>query len=336
LFDWIKKRTSRFKRNEQLETLLEELSDALEVAEDSLVEPSSLEQDLPTIFIVGAPRSGTTLLMQALAASGCFAYPTNFLSRFYSSLSIGYKIQQLLLNKSFQYRDELKLTQDSFSFESDLGKTQGALAPNVFWYFWYKHFAFDELSSLTEEQWQASNTQRFKKELGLLQNEWQLPLVLKGMIINWNIPQVAKLMPNAVFLRVKRELPYIANSIYEARKTVMGSFEEWWSFKPPEYYQLKKLSAKEQVVGQCLSIENAIDSAFDLLPEDRRFTCDYESFCHNPNQFIERFNRHLGNESAEPRLVSNFEVSRPIDKHLSQQWEEIFEEVANKQLFIDD
>ena len=35
------------------------------------------------VLVVGGPRSGSTVMMQWLASSGVFAYPSNLLSRFY-------------------------------------------------------------------------------------------------------------------------------------------------------------------------------------------------------------------------------------------------------------
>ena len=53
---------------------------------------------LPVLFLVGNPRSGSTVFMQFLQSTGAFAVPTNVLSRFYYAPCIGAKIQQLLFN----------------------------------------------------------------------------------------------------------------------------------------------------------------------------------------------------------------------------------------------
>ena len=74
-------RTDTHKRTKVLEDLLDKVNCLLE--EPELNEVSHLKQPkLPTVFIVGNPRSGTTLLYQWLAATGLFAYPSNIMSRF--------------------------------------------------------------------------------------------------------------------------------------------------------------------------------------------------------------------------------------------------------------
>ena len=221
------KKQFSFEKNPLLEKLLDELAETLNVAENNLPVDYSLNQK-PNVFIVGSPRSGTTLLYQALASSGSFCYPTNFLSRFYSTLGVGCKIQKMLFDKRFQYRDELKLINDNFQieFSSELGKTKGPMAPNVFWYFWYHHFNFGKLSYLTDEQWSSSQTVSFVRELRIMQAELSLPIVMKGMIMNWNLIQLSSHMPNAIFLRLKRNPFDVVNSLYKARSTHSSGYEK--------------------------------------------------------------------------------------------------------------
>ncbi|TQV75321.1 sulfotransferase [Aliikangiella marina] len=334
MFNWINKRTRRFKRNNELDQYLEELTDILCSAENQLP-VSKRNADCPVVFIVGPPRAGTTLLMQVIAQSGCFTYPTNFLSRFYGALEIGYKIQRILFDGQLQYRDELNLNQQPLDFESDLGKTTGALSPNVFWYFWYHHFQFGELSYLSKDQFHRSNTERFKHELARLYAVSSQPIAMKAMIINWNVLDFAGLLPNAVFLRVKRETPYVANSIYEARKTVMGSYANWWSFKPPEFDQLKSLSPKEQVAGQCLSIEYALDEAFSKLKSTQKLECHYEKICKNPQGFIDELCQLMNAEDTDTNKVTypRFSMSNSMDKALEDEWQTHLNQVASKVSF---
>ena len=60
-------------------------STPLKVAETPLLKEPSPDRR-PIILILGCARSESTLLLQLLAESGAFAYPTNFLSRFYATL----------------------------------------------------------------------------------------------------------------------------------------------------------------------------------------------------------------------------------------------------------
>ena len=77
-------RTSEFRRNSLLEDLLAEVNDDLAASEKQLVRQYvDAKMEFPLVLILGPLRSGTTLFMQWLASTGLFAYPSNFLSRFY-------------------------------------------------------------------------------------------------------------------------------------------------------------------------------------------------------------------------------------------------------------
>ena len=80
----------------------------------------------PVLFVLGLPRSGTTLVAQALAATGALTYPSNFLARFWEAPVVGLRIQQALGIGEQGERD----------FTSDYGVTGGWSDPHEFAYFW--------------------------------------------------------------------------------------------------------------------------------------------------------------------------------------------------------
>ena len=130
----------------------------------------------PLVFIVGCGRSGTTLMMQWLANSSLFAYPSNLISRFYEAPYLGAKIQQLLLDPAYNFNDEICDFSVDFDFNSKLGKTRGALAPNEFWYFWRRFFNFGEIQYLPVDSLENVDTDTFLSEISafesVLTNRW--------------------------------------------------------------------------------------------------------------------------------------------------------------------
>jgi len=128
-------RLESYQRNKMLETLLTELNELLRPAQSRVVKCFKKPR-YPVLFVSGGPRTGTTLMMQWLASTGLFAYPSNLLSRFYAAPHIGAKIQLMLTDPEYAFRDETNEFTQKISFKSDLGKTSGVLSPNEFWYFW--------------------------------------------------------------------------------------------------------------------------------------------------------------------------------------------------------
>ena len=273
-------RTSRFERNADLERLLGELGELLKPAEELALERSP-ESSLPLVLIVGPPRSGTTLVMQWLAASGAFAYPTNLLSRFFHAPAVGARIQQLLADPRFAHRDELAGIAHELAFDSDLGKTQGPLAPNEFWYFWRRFLPTTDIEPLGAKLGDV-DFQGLRTSLSALADVFGQPLAMKGMMVQYDIEAFARELPNSLFLHVEREACANTRSILDARTHFFGDPGQWYSAKPPEYEALKDLTPAQQVAGQVVYTNDCIRVALENLPEARSLHVPYERFCDDP------------------------------------------------------
>jgi len=197
-------RSKEFQRNIFLENLLSDVNDSLWLSEKQ--ELGKIRPEFPMIFIMGPHRSGTTLMLQWLASLGSIAYPTNLLSRFYGAPIVGSKIQLLLTDKRYSYRDELKFFDQKVVFSSQNGKTTGALSPNEFWYFWRRFFSVeDSVRYSTQELLEKIDVDSFRSELLGISDVFQKPLALKGMMLNYNIDFLDKVFNKAIFICMKRD-----------------------------------------------------------------------------------------------------------------------------------
>lgn len=277
-------RTQAFERNTRQEDLLKEINDFLKVAEQNvLTEGTNPRLQKPIVFIVGAPRSGTTLTLQWLASSGAFAYPTNLLSRFFKAPYIGSRIQQLLTDPAFDYKGEMTgLMEEGKTWFSDAGKTRGALQPHEFFYFWRRFFPIDQAQKLSEEQLRDSDPKGFAKGWGLIERAFGKPVAAKGILLQYDIERLAEWLPTAVFIHTRRDPFFNVQSLLRVRERVMGSKDEWFSVKPPEYDWLRDKDATTQVAGQVLFTNRAIETALNHLPPERVLRIGYETFCENP------------------------------------------------------
>jgi hypothetical protein len=276
-------RTKKFRRNEDLEDLLKELNELLEPLENNIIR----QYDTPKfqlVLLVGCARSGSTLMMQWLANTGEFAYPTNFLSRFYAAPYIGAKIQQMLTNPKYRYRDEFSDFGRPITFSSELGKTSGVLAPNEYHYFWRRFFNYGEIQYLDEIDLEKVDTHNFCAELAAMEAALEKPLAMKGLIINWNIPFVYRVLPHTLFIYIKRNPIYNAQSLIEARENFLGDRKQWYSFKPPEYHFLENLDQYQQVAGQVYFTNRAIEQGLIWVNKRNWMTITYEEFCQFPEK----------------------------------------------------
>jgi hypothetical protein len=308
-------RQQEFRRNEDLERLLKKINGILGPVEEAIIETFSMPRR-PVIFVVGAPRSGTTVLMQWLAQTERFAYPTNLLSRFYGAPAIGAQIQQLLAAPEYSYRDEILDFSSAISFQSELGKTKGALAPNEFWYFWRRFLPNKELRRLDEQELNLVEASRFAAELAAIEAVFDQPLAMKGMILQFNIPFLSGVLDKALFLHIERHPFYNIQSLLESRFKFFGDRNAWYSVKPPEYGWLKDLDPIQQVAGQVYFTVHHIKEGLDQLHASRRLTIGYEEFCAEPMSVFDQIVDKLAQQGFQLRgeyvAVPHFEHTNRI------------------------
>lgn len=311
-------RTESFKRNDSLEDFLSEINNDLWHTEKNIL--NIKEPEYPLVFVMGSHRSGSTLLMQWLASLGTISYPTNLMSRFYKSPIIASKIQLLLTDERYNYRNELIDFNNSIDFNSENGKTKGALSPNEFWYFWRRFLPFKELDYLpTEELLEKVDIDTFKSEFAGIMDVFQKPFALKGMILNYNIDFLNKVFEKAIFLYTKRDPLTNIESALKAREKQLGNIEKWYSFKIPEYNELIKLNPYEQVAGQIYYINKAIEDGLESVPEHKKIVVDYETFCENPKKFYEELKYKLKTQGykidSEYEGQKSFNITRSKTKN---------------------
>lgn len=304
-------RRPEHRKVQELERLFEELKGPLSKAERDLEDREAPEA--PPVFILGCARSGSTLVHQYLASSGLFAYPSNVISRFFYAPLVGAKVQKML----FELDDQGEVFPDkrAFAFDSDLGKSKGPLAPHEFWYFWRRFFPFGELHKVDRDRLKEEDLERLVKELGNLEGAFRKPLLMKAMILHWDLDILERVFPNALFVQVKRDPKANARSLLHARQRFYGDHETWYSFKPPvEYPELKDKDPVEQVLGQVRANERTVERFFADLPSSRTLCLPYEDFCRSPYPYLEELsNRIRGRDPSDlcPKELQDlsFEVS---------------------------
>ena len=280
-------RTDNFRRNRDLEEFLNEINNDLWETEKKLLKDEFKE--FPMVFIVGPLRSGSTLMLQWLASTGQFSYPTNILSRFYKTPIIGSKIQMLLTDERYNFRNEIRDFNSEINFESLNGKTLGALSPNEFWYFWRRFLPFDDLDFATnEELLDVVDVKTLRKEFHGIASVFEKPFALKAMICNYNIEFLNEVFDKALFIYTKRDPHTNIESALKARVRQLGDIKRWYSFKIPEYKQLIKIQDPvKQTAGQIYYINKAVQTALSKIDEDKKVVVDYENFCNDPKSYYD-------------------------------------------------
>lgn len=303
-------RTASFSRNTALESLLKDINSNLWLSEKILLQQQGGLQH-PVILVMGPPRSGTTLFMQWLANTGLVACPTNLLSRFYQAPIIGAKIQLLLTDPRFNFRDELGEFVQQAEYRSENGKTKGVLAPNEFWYFWRQFLANPGRDVWTDEELkQSMDTRTMLAELAGMMQVFQKPFAAKGMLFNYNIPFLDSVFDKVLFVHVRRDPVANVASVLDARKRQLGSEEAWYSFDIPEKADLLSLPPYEQALGQVNAINRAVEAGMENIQNPRKMFVQYENFCRAPERYFHTIMRKIGFSNQRYDGPESFQITR--------------------------
>jgi len=244
-------------------------------------------------FIIGAPRSGSTLLYQTLVNAFDFGYLTNLHCRFYGGV---YLVQALLGNW-------LSLPQSPYS--SKHGKVYGWSSPSECGQFWYRWFRHDPQYVPIEEV-DMQQLQSLRRVLIALTDAFGKPLLFKNLYCALRLQPLAVLFPEARFIFIRRHPLWTAQSLLLVRQRVYGDKSSWWSMEPPDIDEIRDLAPEEQVLHQVNSIHQMILEEERRIGQDRFLHVSFEGFCQDVYGELERVKLFL--EGAGIQLTARFRV----------------------------
>ncbi|MCP4361152.1 MAG: sulfotransferase [Chloroflexi bacterium] len=258
----------------------------------------------PQLFILGLPRSGTTLIYQYIVHRLRVAYITNRAGHYYLAPCLITYLQRKALGDYVS------------DFQNRYGKVQGALSPREAGAVWGRFFGVENYVTLQEMPLKRRGT--LQNTVACIQSLFgNLPFVNKNVKHMLRIEALTTIFSDAYFLVVERDLEQVALSVLRGRYANLRDPKEWWSVKPPNYMALKELPVAEQVTGQLISLQRRMDSDFAKLPQERVIRLDYESFCQEPEAIIKQLSAVFRKVGLRNTAVTHFKPS-----HKSPQNEE--------------
>lgn len=283
-----KNKIEKYKNDPDIEDTLDLINLVLWDAEEEIIQGYN-SPEKPVVFIIGAPRSGSTLLHQLLASTGAFGYITNYIARFWDAPYIG-ALQQKVFGFG-KYAQKMIL-------HSDLGRTNGLHQPHHFSRFWYRWFDWDEDHYMRHVQEKSF----LQGEVAALEQLYDKPMLFKSEYCGMQIPFLRKTFKKPKFIICTRNITYQAQSLLLSRKKMFGSYDEWFSLKPKEYNELKELTPYEQVVGQIRRIMQQILGDLEGLGLNDYIFVSLENLQHCPRQKISEIFASLFSETTIPKL----------------------------------
>lgn len=246
------------------------------------------------IFILGAPRSGTTIFYQFLISHFELGYFSNLMTLFPKHLSLISTIQNA-------YGNARKIKASKY------GYVPGLFAPNEAGALF--RFFFDSNQS-------EGHVKKVRATFHGLAVKGQKALVCKNIFNALRINQILHAFPRARFIVVRRGILYNAQDLLKSREDIHGGREQWFSLKPPMPEDCELTNCYEQVVWQVLEINRLIETA--LIGVDKKVVVDYEDFCTDPQGVLRSIESRLS--LVPSKSVSDFSQLQLDKKKDDELW----------------
>jgi LPS sulfotransferase NodH len=261
----------------------------------------------PFLFVVGLPRSGTTLLSQLLSRSFGAGFIDNVAARFWLAPVHGIRLSRLIVGEH-----------GGASFESDYARTKTLGDIHEFGYFWrywlQKHTFEDIVQARARED--EIDWQGLRSTLVNIQHEFERPFVAKNMLGAYHMPMLRDLLGPVVFVYVERDPLDVSVSILEARRRYYEDLNTWWSYVPVEYPLLEGLGYWEQIAGQVHYLARFYERALAELGPESVVRVTYEQMCRDPRSVLDAVvARVVSSYGYELEIVTAPPESFPFREH---------------------
>lgn len=237
-----------------------------------------------SLFIVGLPRSGTTLAYELVVQ----AFEVAYFSKVYN-YTFGLPNLTTRLTARFGRRPPPK-------YESNYGNIPGMFTPaenHHFWGTWFRENSqrghYVPASSIPEREVLAMN-----RALASISAIAGLPFVFKDIYLTLSVDALLQSVRGSRLLVISRDPEAVAASIYRKRSQLRDT-GDWWSIKPPLVDTVAAASLPEQVAFQCVRSQQVLESQLSRADPERYRIVDYAEICNAPQSFVEKLHQWLGN-----------------------------------------
>ena len=237
---------------------------------------TKLTLNRPPLFVIGAPRSGSTALYQAITATLDVAYVNNLTCSLCTCLPLSFGLSRFIFRERAHrcYRSSFGNTRDcGWNAPAECGE---------FWYRWLprdRHFVdFDDVSPRT--------VRHLRSEVARATRIAGKAIVFKNLNAGQRLRLISRSFPEARIVHITRDIRFNAQSIVLARCRNGIPRGTWWSIKPPKYEQYLDLPKADLAIAQVKAIEAQIEQDKQLFSPEQWKTVCYEDLTANPERIV--------------------------------------------------
>lgn len=240
---------------------------------------SSNSIDKVPIFIVGAPRSGSTLLYQSMVSYFDIGYFNNFHHKNYLCPSFAeYRKRSLKKNNSINYR-------------SNYGEISGEFSPSECWDFWYrffrKHPHYSEIEDIDDR-----NQNLMNNAVRSFINITKKNLLIKNLPCATRIQPLLKVFPKAYWIIINRNPLDNALSIAKMRLDSSHDLNKWDSVEPKGFEKYIDSPYQIQIFKQIELIQQTLIIDLEDI-KGRVSIVNYEELCSSPIEVFKNLEKKM-------------------------------------------
>ena len=256
------------------------------------------------IFVLALPRSGSTLMYQALCHSFYADYLTNIGNLFYKLPFLGSILSKSLCDGYFS---------DFRSSEGFVSGISGPAEGRAYWDYWFGNdiLEWPETTCVSDE----SKVRYLKHVIGRVSSPSR-PFITGylGHVLIWHKLKIE--FPGAIFVRLHRRPIDNALSILRSRQA--GSPDSWFSVLPKECVDVLGCSIYEQVASQVYWLNRRLSA----LSSENTIHVRYEHLCLSPNIVMDEVSAFCAKKGinlvAKHELPSRFEMRASADDDIKE------------------
>lgn len=241
---------------------------------DPAVRSTTQPPSIPApIFVIGAPRSGSTLLFQLLVQRYRLCYISNLMA-----------LMPRYMVRLCQLRPAFCTGFTGAPRESHFGYVPGLLAPNE---------AGAVVRHWLDDRAGHEHDGRVRATVAALSAASGGPLLAKNLRITLRLDRMLALFPDARLLFLRRDPLMTAQSLLFVRRRLYGDDSHWWSVEPPGVDLIRERDPFYQVLWQVDAMEQAAIEGCLSHPR-QSVLIDYADLCRSPDRLLDALGMRLG------------------------------------------
>lgn len=241
----------------------------------------------PPVFLIGSPRSGTTVLYQLLCKHLQFGYINNFVSNWPKA--------PLTATKLYKYFSK---NSNPIDLKSKFGRSNLMSGPSEYGEFWYRWFERSHKLKLNN-----NIINKLRIEISGLTKIHNRPLIFKNVVHSMRILELKKVFQKSVFIVLKRKKLDIAQSILNARIKLYNDKNHPFSVVSSQDQLNPQIPYERAIAIQINSIYSNIRLAKNTLGKSNFIFVNYKDLCINTEDVLKKIQNELAEQ--DQRILFN-------------------------------